>query len=72
MILMRVYKCITKNKGLSVDCPSLIKFNLPFVMELNDKSGLSINAISKDGLNNRMQLLIMTLDEYCVAIWQGF
>ncbi|MCO6545356.1 MAG: hypothetical protein J6583_07475 [Gilliamella sp.] len=60
---------ITKNKGLSVGSPSLIEFNLPFVLVLDDKSGLGINAISKDDLNNRMQLLIMTKEEYREAIW---
>ncbi|MCX8659853.1 hypothetical protein J3T98_02645 [Gilliamella sp. B2772] len=63
---------ITKNKGLSVGSPSLIEFNLPFVLVLDDKSGLGINAISKDDLNNRMQLLIMTKEEYRAAIRQGF
>ena len=62
---------ITKNKGLSVGSPSLIEFNLPFVMVLDDKSRLGINAISKDDLNNRMQLLIMTKGEYREAIRQG-
>lgn len=59
---------ITKNKGLSVGSPSLIEFNLPFIMVLDDKSGLGINAISKDDLNNRMRLLIMTKEEYREAI----
>lgn len=63
---------ITKNKGLSVGSPSLIEFNLPFVLVLDDKSGLGINAISKDDLNNRMQLLIMTKDEYREAIRASF
>ncbi|MCX8602244.1 MULTISPECIES: phage baseplate plug family protein [unclassified Gilliamella] len=63
---------ITKNKGLSVGSPSMIEFNLPFVLVLDDKSGLGINAISKDDLNNRMQLLIMTKEEYRAAIRQGF
>lgn len=62
---------ITKNKGLSVGSPSLIEFNLPFVLVLDDKSKLGINAISKDDLN-RMQLLIMTKEEYRAAIRQGF
>lgn len=62
---------ITKNKGLSVGSPSLFEFNLPFVLVLDDKSGLGINAISKDDLNNRMQLLIMTKDEYREAIRQS-
>lgn len=59
---------ITKNKGLSVGSPSLIEFNLPFVLVLDDKSGLGINAISKDDLNNRMRLLIMTKEEYRASI----
>lgn len=63
---------VTKNKGLSVGSPSMIEFNLPFVLVLDDKSGLGINAISKDDLNNRMQLLIMTKEEYRAAIRQGF
>ncbi|OCG10904.1 hypothetical protein A9G09_11790 [Gilliamella sp. wkB292] len=63
---------ITKNKGLSVGSPSLIEFNLPFVFVLDDKLGLGINAISKDDLNNRMQLLIMDKEEYREAIRQGF
>ena len=62
---------IVKNKGLVVNSPSLIEFNLPFVLVLDDKSGLGINAISKDDLN-RMQLLIMTKEEYRAAIRQGF
>lgn len=60
---------ITKNKGLSVGSPSLIEFNLPFVLVLDDKSGLGINAISKDDLNNRMQLLIMIKEKYRASIW---
>lgn len=63
---------VTKNKGLSVGSPSLIEFNLPFVLVLDDKSRLGINAISKDDLNNRMQLLIMTKEEYRASIRQGF
>lgn len=63
---------ITKNKGLSVGSPSLIEFNLPFVFVLDDKLGLGINAISKDDLNNRMQLLIMDKEEYRASIRQGF
>ena len=63
---------ITKNKGLSVGSPSLIEFNLPFVLVLDDKSRLGINAISKDDLNNRMQLLIMTKEEYRASIRQSF
>ncbi|MWN91165.1 hypothetical protein GQ597_10670 [Gilliamella sp. Pra-s65] len=59
---------IVKNKGLVVNSPSLIEFNLPFVLVLEDKSGLEINATSKDDFNNRMQLLAMTKDEYREAI----
>ncbi|WP_143421880.1 phage baseplate plug family protein [Gilliamella mensalis] len=59
---------ITKNKGLSVGSPSLIEFNLPFVLVLDDKSGFGINAISKDDLNNRMQVLIKSKGEYREAI----
>lgn len=62
---------ITKNKGLSVGSPALIEYNLPFVLVLDDKSGLGINAVSKDDLNNRMQLLIMTKEEYRAAIRQS-
>lgn len=61
-------KYITKNKGLSVASPALIEFNLPFVLVLNDKSLLGINAISRCDLYNRMQLLIMTKEEYRAAI----
>ncbi len=63
---------ITKNKGLSVSSPSLIEYNFPFVLVLIDKSTLGINAISQSDLNNRMQLLIMTKEEYRAAIRQGF
>lgn len=59
---------IVKNKGLVVNSPSLIEFNLPFVLVLEDKSGLEINATSKDDFNNRMQLLAMTKEEYREAI----
>lgn len=59
---------VTKNKGVSVGSPSLIEFNLPFVLVLDDKSGLGINAISKDDLNNRMRLLIMAKEEYRASI----
>ncbi|NUF49528.1 phage baseplate plug family protein [Gilliamella sp. ESL0250] len=62
---------IVKNKGLVVNSPSLIEFNLPFVLVLDDKSGRGTNAISKDDFNNRMQLLAMTKDEYREAIRQG-
>ena len=60
---------ITKNKGLAVGSPSLIEFNLPFVLVLYDKSGKGINSISKDDFNNRMQLLIMIKEEYRASIW---
>jgi hypothetical protein len=59
---------ITKNKGLSADSPSLIEFDLPFVLVLEDKSGRGTNAISKDDFNKRMQLLAMTKEEYREAI----
>lgn len=59
---------ITKNKGLSVGSPSLIEFNLPFVLVLKDKSGSGRNATSKDDFNNRMRLLAMTKEEYRAAI----
>jgi hypothetical protein len=62
---------IIKNKGLSVDSPSLIEFNLPFVLVLEDKYGRGTNAISKDDFNNRMQLLAMKKEEYRETIWQG-
>ena len=62
---------ITQNKGLSVSSPALIEFDTPFVLVLYDKSGLGINAISKGDLNNRMQLLIMTKEEYREAIWSS-
>lgn len=61
-------KYITRNKGLSVSSPSLSEFNLPFVLVLDDKSGLGHNATSKDDFNNRMQLLVMTKEEYRAAI----
>jgi hypothetical protein len=61
---------IVKNKGLVVNSPSLIEFNLPFVLVLEDKSGLEINATSKDDFNNRLQLLAMTKEEYREAIRQ--
>lgn len=59
---------ITKNKGLSAMSPALIEFDLPFVLVLYDKSLLGINAISRCDLYNRMQLLIMTKEEYRAAI----
>ncbi|OTQ73802.1 MULTISPECIES: hypothetical protein [unclassified Gilliamella] len=55
---------ITKNKGLSVGSPSLIEFNLPFVFVLDDKSGRGVNSISKEDFNNRMQIVIMSKDEW--------
>lgn len=63
---------ITTNKGLSVGSPALIEFDLPFVLVLYDKSGLGINAITKNDLHNRMQLLIMTKDEYRETIRTSF
>ena len=62
---------ITRNKGLAVGSPSLIEFNLPFVLVLYDQSGEGINSISKDDFNNRMQLLIMTKEEYRASIRQN-
>ena len=63
---------ISKNKGLSVGSPSLIEFNLPFVLVLKDKLGLGANSTSKTDFNNRMQLLVMTKEEYRASIRQGF
>lgn len=62
---------ITKNKGLSVGSPSLIEFNLPFVLVLKDKSGRGVNSISKEDFNNRMQLMIMEKGEWRASIRQG-
>lgn len=56
-------KFITKNKGLSVGSPSLIEFNLPFVLILDDRSGRGVNATSKEDFNNRMQIVIMEKGE---------
>ena len=63
---------ITKNKGLSVGSPSLIEFNLPFVLVLKDKSGRGVNSISKEDFNNRLQLMIMSKEEFRASIRQGF
>jgi hypothetical protein len=49
-----------KNKGPSVNSSSLIKFNLPFVLVLNDKTGKGTNSISKEDIINRLELRIMT------------
>ena len=57
-------KYITKNKGLSVSSPSLIEFNLPFVLVLKDKLGLGANSTSKEDFNGRMQIVIMGKDEW--------
>jgi len=59
---------ITKMKGLSVGSPSLIEFNLPFVLVLYDKSGYGIGSINQQDFTNRFKLLIMTKEEYREAI----
>lgn len=63
---------ITKMKGLSVGSPSLIEFNLPFVLVLDDKSSLGINSISQSDFAGRLELLIMTKEEYREAIRTSF
>ena len=65
-------KFITKNKGLSVSSPSLIEFNLPFVLVLKDKSGRGVNATSKGDFNSRMQIMIMSKGKFRASIRQGF
>ena len=65
-------KFITKNKGLSVGSPSLIEFNLPFVLILDDRSGRGVNATSKEDFNSRMQIVIMSKEEFRASIRQGF
>lgn len=64
-------KFITKNKGLSVGAPSLIEFNLPFVLVLKDKSGRGVNATSKEDFNSRMQIVIMEKGEWRASIRQS-
>jgi hypothetical protein len=64
-------KFITKNRGLSVGSPSLIECNLPFVLVLTDKLGLGANSISKTDFNNRMQIVIMSKEEFRASIRQG-
>ena len=64
-------KFITKNKGLSVGSPSLIEFNLPFVLVLKDKLGLGANSTSKTDFNNRMQLMVMEKGEWRASIRQS-
>lgn len=63
---------ITKMKGLSASSPSLIEFNLPFVLVLDDKSGYGINTISQHDFSNRFNLIIMTKEEYREAIRTGY
>ena len=62
---------ITKNKGLSVGSPSLIEFNLPFVLVLKDKSGRGVSATSKEDFNSRMQIVIMEKGEWRASIRQN-
>lgn len=64
-------KFITKNKGLSVGSPSLIECNLPFVLILIDKSGRGVNATSKEDFNSRMQIVIMSKEEFRASIRQS-
>lgn len=64
-------KFITKNKGLSVGSPSLIECNLPFVLVLKDKSGRGVNATSKEDFSNRMQIVIMSKEEFRASIRQS-
>lgn len=63
---------ITKMKGLSVCSPSLIEFDLPFVLVLDDKSGLGVGCVSQDDFANRFNLLIMTKGEYREAIRESY
>ena len=69
-VLEQTVSLFGMNLRLSVGSPSLIEFNLPFVLVLIDKSGRGVNSISKDDFNNRMQIVIMSKDEWRASIRQ--
>lgn len=52
------------NKGLSVNAPSLINKNLPFVFILIDTSKNGINCVDISDLNDRLELYVLSKDEF--------
>lgn len=63
---------IVQSKGLTIGSPALIDFDLPFVLSLSDKSGLNLNSINQSDFANRLELLIMTKEEYHETIRSGY
>lgn len=63
---------IVQSKGLTVGSPALIDFDVPFVLVLSDKSGLNLNSVNQSDFANRLELLIMTKDEYHEAIRSSY
>lgn len=53
-----------QNKGLSVNAPSLINKNLPFVFVLIDESKQGINCIHKSEMGERIKLYAVSKDEF--------
>ncbi|PVZ86702.1 hypothetical protein C9426_14900 [Serratia sp. S1B] len=47
---------ITQMQGLTVNAPALLEQRLPFVLVLNDGSGLGINSLRRNELGNRLVL----------------
>ena len=59
---------ICQSFGLAVDAPSLISMNLPFVVVMEDLSGLGINSIHQSEMGKRLQVAFVDKRLYREAV----
>lgn len=65
----RTMAYISRGEGLAVGAPSLLQSNFPLLLTLSDSSGLGLNPIRLDEMGQRIQLHILSKDEFYEAIW---
>lgn len=64
----RTMKYISRGEGLAVWAPSLLQSNFPLLLTLSDSSGLGLNAIHLEEMGQRINLHILSKDEFYEAI----
>lgn len=61
---------ICQSFGLAVNAPSLMGKNLPFVVVLDDTSGLGLNSVNQTDMGSRLRILFIDKAYYHEAIRQ--
>ena len=68
LLNMQTDEYITQNCWLSVNAPTLLGKNLPFVVMMTDGSGLGINCINQSEMGQRLQIHFIDKEVFHEAI----